>query len=198
MSGTECLCQVPDCIRPVRSRGWCAMHWSRWKRHGDATAELPPRRETPLEVRLWRRVTRGETDTCWEWTGYRNPKGYGHIQTASPRRVMRLAHRVAWELTHGPIPDGLSVLHRCDNPPCCNPRHLFLGTVQDNNADMRAKGRQARGGGVPQAKLTPEKAREIEARYLRGGVLQKELAAEYGVHQMTVSRIVRGKQWVVR
>jgi hypothetical protein len=75
---------------------------------------------------------------CWEWTGTRNQKGYGQIASGGCKGM---AHRIAWTLANGPIPDGLCVLHRCDNPPCINPAHLWLGTVADNNLDKKIKGR---------------------------------------------------------
>lgn len=79
------------------------------------------------------------TTPCIEWTGYRDRQGYGR---RSIRRRLFLVHRLAWEEANGPIPDDLCVLHACDNPPCMNPEHLFLGTRADNNADMDAKGRR--------------------------------------------------------
>jgi hypothetical protein len=90
-----------------------------------------------MPVRFWAKVSKG--DGCWIWTGSRNPKGYGRLNTGN--RV-RLAHAISWELSHGAVPDGLWVLHRCDNPPCVRPDHLWLGTAADNTADMVAKGRQ--------------------------------------------------------
>lgn len=82
-----------------------------------------------------------ETDTgCWEYTGALDSKGYGAIGTGG-RGVSDRTHRVSWRLHRGPIPPGMFVCHSCDNPPCCNPDHLFLGTIQDNNADREQKGR---------------------------------------------------------
>jgi hypothetical protein len=89
-----------------------------------------------LEDRFWEKVDIGPG--CWTWRGARNTKGYGRLDFNGPYRV---AHRVMWELTHGPIPDGLFVLHHCDNPPCVRPTHLYLGTKADNNGDMWARGR---------------------------------------------------------
>lgn len=94
---------------------------------------------TPLPDRFWPRVDK--SGDCWLWTGARMKNGYGVVWLAEPIGRMGLVHRVAWELTNGPIPDGLFACHRCDNPPCCNPDHLFLGTVRDNALDMVAKGR---------------------------------------------------------
>lgn len=87
--------------------------------------------------RFWRQVERGAG--CWEWVGVRSKKGYGKFPLS--RGDTRLAHRYAWELVRGPIPDNLCVLHHCDNPSCCRPDHLFVGSRADNNADMCAKGR---------------------------------------------------------
>lgn len=89
---------------------------------------------------FWSKVQRGSDDECWPWTGTR-AGGYGRIYLGG--RVFEGAHRVCWLLTHGGIPGGMQVLHRCDNPPCNNPRHLFLGTHQDNMDDRGQKGRTA-------------------------------------------------------
>ena len=82
---------------------------------------------------------------CWLWTGYRMPSGYGNFMDYIEGRKDRLAHRYAYRTFVGPIPDGIFVLHRCDNPPCVRPDHLFLGTQADNLIDAVAKGRQSRG-----------------------------------------------------
>jgi hypothetical protein len=92
--------------------------------------------------RLWARVTIAGPDECWPWQERsRLREGYGKMYVAG--RVLP-AHRIVWTLVNGPVPVGLFVLHRCDNPPCCNPAHLFLGTKADNTHDMIAKGRHRR------------------------------------------------------
>lgn len=110
------------------------------------------------------------------------------------------AHRAAWTLTNGPIPDGMIVCHHCDNPPCVRPDHLFLGFDLDNAADRVAKNRSSRmvthwGETSPKAKLTAAQVEEIRARYAAGRVTQRELGEEFGVGQTQVGRIVRGVRW---
>lgn len=132
---------------------------------------------------------------CWEWSGPRSDKGYG--LTKYRMRQVR-AHRLTWELLFGPIPDGMRVCHTCDNPPCCRPNHLFLGTDADNVHDAQAKGRRkSRQINVirPNAKLTSDQVAQIRARYLVGADRQVDLAAEFGVSQSIISRVVRGVYW---
>ena len=100
------------------------------------------RPRAPLDERFWAKVDRASSDACWPWLATHGRFGYGEFKVGGRSGRSVKAHRVAWELTHGPISDGLFVLHRCDNPPCCNPGHLFLGTHADNMRDMAQKGRQ--------------------------------------------------------
>lgn len=155
-----------------------------------------------LSDRFWAKVQK--TDNCWVWTGAIIAKagGYGTINASKDRGILRV-HRVSWELHFGAIPDGLSVLHRCDNPPCVRPDHLFLGSQQDNVADMMAKGRCRTRPPMPgivagrlHAKMSLEIAAEVRAEYFRGGTTLKRLAAKHGVHHETVRRIVHGRSWV--
>lgn len=145
--------------------------------------------------RFWSKVDiRGEDD-CWEWTAYLED-GYGKIRIAG-KSV--LAHRVAYELTKGPIPEGLCVCHRCDNRKCVNPRHLWLGTNADNVADREAKGRNrlpdCKGEAHGNAKLTAEDVLRIRELYDDGGYTQKEIARLFGIARTQVSRIVNGHHW---
>jgi len=135
------------------------------------------------------------TDGCWLWTGRRDRAGYGKIRRGPSAKNLR-AHRVAWELEHGPIPDGLCVLHHCDNPSCVRPDHLFLGTDADNVADMFAKGRSPSrvGEGNGRVKLTWAKVAEIRAAPTSRGVLHR-LAQQYGVSWWTIRDIRCGRRW---
>jgi hypothetical protein len=123
---------------------------------------------------------------------YRDHHGYGQIGLSFPRRLA-YAHRIAWELTNGPIPAGEFICHHCDNPPCCNPSHLFPGTQADNMRDAKCKGRIARGERNYNAVLTDGQVRSIRALY--GTMLQCEIAHRFGVSEMTVSWIVRRITW---
>jgi hypothetical protein len=129
---------------------------------------------------------------CVIWSGRRQRQGYG---VRYFRGKSWLVHRLAWEEAHGPIPDGLCVLHRCDNPPCYNLDHLFLGTRADNIADMEAKGRarKVRGEAHGLSRLSDGEVRELRDLYAAGGVRQSDLAAQFAIGQTTVCEIVRGR-----
>lgn len=148
---------------------------------------------TPLAERLWRRVEKMPSG-CWEWRGYTDKNtGYGQIGAEGEKKIL-LTHRAAWMVTNGPIPDGLHVCHRCDNRPCCNPDHLFLGTPTDNMQDAKAKGRNRwmEGEASPNAKLTDEQVREIRRRY-RPYVNAVEIAEEFGISRSYVSHLCTGR-----
>jgi hypothetical protein len=146
--------------------------------------------------RFWSKVEREPDGGCWVWTANLS-RGYGAYRLLGK---MQKAHRISYELAHGPIPPDTCVLHRCDNPPCVNPDHLFLGTRAENNADRAAKGRSAdqAGDANSAAKLTSNEARLIKERYGAGGVSQRQLAAEFGVSQSNINWIVRGATWTAQ
>lgn len=144
---------------------------------------------------------------CIIWTGPRYPNGYGVTSIKSKNGY---AHRVSYELFVGKIPDGLCVLHRCDNRPCVNPKHLFLGTHADNSKDMVKKGRAAfgdRNGSrkYPErmmkgtkhvwAKLNPKRVREIRKLWESGGYRMKDIGKKYRVNPVTVFQVIHGKTW---
>lgn len=173
-------------------------------------------RKRSLADRLWGQVTK--TESCWLHQGSKNSRGYGRVGSDDHGHGMRLAHRVAWEVTYGPIPAGLSVLHRCDNPACCRPDHLFLGTQSDNMRDMVTKGRHAaqrypdqlprgdrhwssqhpewvrRGEGHGQAKLTADDVRAIRRLHAEGNTLAS-IAARFGMSPGHTWSIVHRASW---
>lgn len=144
------------------------------------------------ERRFWVKANVGGPDECWEWGAHRRHDGYGLFWLNGGTKR---AHRISWELTFGPIPSGLCVLHKCDNRACVNPYHLFLGTRDENQKDMARKRRSNIGMKNPFAKLQPDQVVEIRARYVIGDVSQRVLARDYDVNSSTVSRIVTGRTW---
>jgi hypothetical protein len=146
------------------------------------------------EQKFWSSVLK--TDTCWLWTRYRDPAGYGQLHLTKKKHI--LAHRHAWELSHRrKIPKGMMILHHCDNPPCVNPAHLYLGTQMDNMADKMRRGRHrpTRGERDGMAKLNEEQIREIRLAYAAGGVTQEVLAQYFGISQTQISDIIARKRW---
>jgi hypothetical protein len=149
-----------------------------------------------IKGRFWAMVDRsGGPAACWLWMGARTPEGYGYRVVVKPYATRRVASRMAYEFTHGPIPPRMCVCHRCDNPPCVNPAHLFLGTNADNAADRAAKGRTTHGEQSHLSRLTADQVRAIRGRYMTGGVSMRQLAREYGVDRRTISLILRRATW---
>lgn len=148
----------------------------------------------PIATRFWKHVKK--TDQCWEWIGAvtRKKKGYGRI---NENGKMRVAHRVAYELCIGPIPEGMRVLHSCDNSRCVNPDHLFLGTQQDNMIDCSKKDRlnSKRGEGHHAAKLTREDVQKLRLLYPTGRYTQVQLAKMFGVTRENIQLILYRKAW---
>ncbi|MFD0856650.1 helix-turn-helix domain-containing protein [Actinomadura adrarensis] len=152
-----------------------------------------------FEERFWSKVAIGGPDDCWEWQRSRRSDGYGQFRVKvgqSPQRT----HRVAWMLTYGDA-GMLSVLHRCDNPPCCNPGHLFLGTIGDNVDDMMAKGRGS--GPRPEnigalvelvRRLSDDDILQARREHAMG-ISCRSIARRLGVHHTTISRLIRGDHW---
>lgn len=151
----------------------------------------------PVVVRLWGKVEIGGPDECWEWRGARSGGGYGQLRVEGRTRN---AHRLLVERTRG-LSEGEVVRHSCDNPPCCNPRHLLVGSSADNARDMVERGRQhpnsigaLRGSNHGRAKLTEDGVRDLRRRYA-AGESATVLATEYGIARVRVARIAAGREW---
>ena len=180
------------------------------------------RRKRPVADRLWEKVDKsGGPDACWPYLDFRDSNGYGSFKLDG---AGKRAHRIAWAITSGPIPDGMFVCHSCDNPPCCNPTHLWLGTSAENTRDRHQKGRDAKGpthGTVTRpernargdrhgsrlhpervvrgershnAKLTDEIVRDIRHMHA-SGVRIIRLSERYDVSPGTIDFVVRRKTW---
>lgn len=140
----------------------------------------------PIQERFFSKVKK-QVSGCHEWIGFLMPNGYGQFHKDGKTAY---AHRVAWEIANGSMPDGF-VLHKCDNRKCVNPDHLFVGSFDDNMADMMAKNRQAAGERSGHAKLTKEIVLAIRSEV----GLHREIGAKYGVTQSLVSMIRSGRIW---
>lgn len=179
MTATVSRRSCPKCSKPLPGRyGWAThVKWCGFVRTPEST-----------ERRFWAKVDKNGPNGCWIWTGALNQMGYGRFSIW--KKEHWFAHRFAWTLLKGPAPEGLFLCHRCDNPVCVNPEHLFPGTSADNNADMRAKGRQGAW------KLSPEKVADIKQRYVGGTHGNaSELAAQYGITVATVYNVASGARW---
>ncbi len=157
-------------------------------------------------ARFWKHVdTSAGLFGCWLWTAS-TQDGYGQIAWPADEANHRLAraHRISWVLQNGEIPSGMFVCHSCDNRLCVNPSHLWLGTADDNNADMNAKGRQRhestkpfvlRGEQTPWSKLTAKQVAEIRQLWSQGDIRQRQLADRFGVSISHICGIVNGRYW---
>jgi len=183
--------------RPDGRFPWCRPCAKAYKAHYREHGRQPI---LSTAERLWPKVDKnGPTPEhvahlgpCWVWTGTAHLGfGYGLIHHKGRNQP---THRVSWQLEIGPIPDDLCVLHKCDNPPCVRPSHLFLGTRAENIADKTAKGRQDKGVQIHFARLNPDKVREARAMFASGS-LHREIAERFGVHPATITYLLNGKTW---
>lgn len=144
---------------------------------------------------FWSRVAiTADNNQCWLWVGGKDSNGYGLINLYGKNDRV---HRVAWRYPNYIIPEGMEICHSCDNPACCNPKHLFLGTHKENMDDMNAKGRNVnvRGESVFTSKLTEFQVLEIRRRYAAGGITQKQLGIEYGIATINIWMIIHRRHW---
>lgn len=156
---------------------------------------MKKRRLQTIEARLNAYINK--TGTCWLWTKDTYDYGYGKLSIGKGKQVR--VHRYMYEKYKGEIPNGMNVLHTCDNPRCCNPDHLFLGTQKDNMVDAKAKDRIGYkiyyGDDHPNAKITLEIADKIRELYKSGKYYQQEIGKMYGISQAVVSKIILNIAW---
>lgn len=146
------------------------------------------------QKRFWSHVEKKDKNQCWPWMSALSQKGYGVFNY---RQKTMKSHRISYFLSFGTLIDGLLVCHRCDNPPCCNPNHLFLGTAMENQRDSILKGRSRKAIGeyASSAKLKEDQVVEIRCLHSVGNTSFKKLSTIFGVARSTVEKIVKRKTW---
>lgn len=179
----------------VRVCPWCQKNFQSRKRSQRFCSPACVREDNASISKLWKRLwpkIKYPNNGCWEWQGNKDKDGYGTLRWRGEQRT----HRVAWTLFHGKIQRGLYVLHKCDNPSCVNPTHLFIGDAKLNASDMISKGRQRHpcGSVHHMAKLTENQVREIRRKY-KAGTRQSELAIRFGIKYVTINHIVCRRTW---
>lgn len=183
-------CAVEECRLPIRAREMCSSHYQKWARRTPRADRKPASTPGP-EQRFWAKVSKGEG--CWIWTGGTASSGHGKFAVSQARRIG--AHSYSLELALGyPAPPGTECCHRCDNPPCVNPAHLYFGTRLQNVRDAWERGRVQVGEDRPSAKLREVQVVQLREEYARGSDVD-ELAAAYGIAVSTIRGIVLGIKW---
>ena len=156
-------------------------------------------KKTAPDIRFWRHVQKGAPEQCWPWLGEKTWHGYGRFTLfpTAKYKGTKVAHRLAWEYTRGPIPKNLECCHRCDNKPCCNPAHLFIGTHKENMEDMAKKGRgnAVRGTMQGSSKLTDKQVIQIRLMYAPGVISMLFIAKLFCVSERTIYVIVHRLGW---
>lgn len=161
---------------------FCSIKCVRLQRYGEAT---------PKDRLLYYTNVPEDPNACWIWQAHKNPAGYGDFYIEDVRYS---AHRTSYEVFNGPIPKGVHVLHRCDNPSCVSPRHLFLGDAKVNSDDKRKKWRHIYGKKQWRAKLTDEKVRQIR-ELAKQGVHVNEIAMRFGMTQAPIRDVICRRSW---
>ena len=195
-------CSIDSCDRIAKKIHLCLAHYQRFSRNGSAFDQSPIVDVSCMKSKFKSKIGIEKDNGCMNWLGWKNKDGYGKFSIANK---YTFAHRYSYEFHIGKIPDGLCVCHKCDNPSCVNPKHLFLGTHFDNMQDMKKKNRQPYKKGAPLninnkgskhvfAKLDEDKVRDIKIK-LADGVKGSILAQLYNVVDQTIYEIKNGRNW---
>lgn len=188
------VCKEDDCYKPLKAKGWCSMHYYRFTVHGDPSVTLKVYgldRSNVDAVKAYLDARSVDVGGCRVWNTDNTSNRYGWVSSGN---INQSAHSLSYEINVGSIPDGMNVLHRCDNGLCIRPEHLFLGSHAENMADKVAKGRQVKGDRVNTSKLNEEAVIEIRRR-LSDGDGHRDIALEYNVDESTIRAIRDGKTW---
>ena len=185
------MCSVESCANAIYAFDLCHKHYQRFRKYGDPLAGI--KNQAPPKERFWRFVEKSEG--CWKWNGSKS-SGYGRFSVGSKNEGYYLAHRFSWEMHNGKkIPEGMFVMHKCDNPECTNPDHLLLGTPKENTQDMISKGRKKTvapvGLGNGKSILNEQKVRFIRESNLS----HAEVGRILGVSPNCVRGVRTGRTW---
>lgn len=184
-------CSIEFCQYPVFATGLCSRHYQAKRKYGDplVVKQIQNHGLTPTE-RFFRYVKKGEE--CWEWIGGKDPNGYGRMNVEGRPT---LVHRISYRIHRGSIPDGMVICHKCDNPSCVNPDHLFVGSQADNIADMHNKGRTRKRGlkgeSHANSKLTEDAVRSIRVSAESATALSRK----YNVSRAVIHDVRERKTW---
>lgn len=179
-------CTVDGCDSKSFCRTFCTLHYSAYKRHGSPyegrrnSVNKPFTKDYILENIYIE-------DTCWVWKRFLDDKGYG-VASISGRGKHISSHRMSYILWNGTVEDGTYICHKCDNPPCCNPEHLYAGTHQDNTRDMMSRFRF-------HSKLTKHEVEEIRMKHSSKKYTQRELGDMYSVSESQINKILKKTRW---
>lgn len=187
-------CTLPNCAAPIGrhgAKGYCPMHYKRYRANGDPLALRVFKRGTLVHAKVvalgWDTTPRG----CWEYRGTRDPDGYG---TVSDNRKPARVHRIMYEMSNGAIPNGMVIRHTCDNTSCINPEHLLVGTHRQNSQDAVDRERSANGERHGMNRITDEQVQAIRHEYAYGATTQRALARKCNCSQAQVWNIVNEAQ----
>ncbi len=191
------LCNIEGCGNKYLAKGLCSKHWARDNRYGNPTiVKSVVGVGVSQEDRFWNKISVAEnTNDCWPWRGTLNNKGYPQCGFKIKGKRFALPYRIAYLLHYKTDPESFNVCHKCDNPLCCNPNHLFLGTQQENMLDCSKKNRISYGENHPHSKLTEDNVRFIRNNYSNVTKQLYDFASKFNVSFSTIYDVVKYRTW---